>query len=343
MDHLYWHDLEQIVSDAVIDDSYADADTPGKQTRYLRELARANAELRGLSAGRNADYGLPRMGEAYALWYHMRRVANLYQILSGFEEDLVRSSPSGQWRILDVGSGTGAGSMAFAVWMFTRGFSLGRHVQTRVLCVEPENPMLEMADFILRRTAERTRCELPLLRMRKDERTLNAAARLPAVEVFEVVLFSTTFDYLDDPAQRESEIASVRTVLDRVIEDGLAFFLVPRVEAKRTLMAEIAAALVSSGGWKRMSRATDVPRTWPDDGDVQTVIRDARTHFHREGERLGLRPPVFPPLREDALGPTYRNDVEAWVFRRESKDALGRKFRWGDARRYMERKSRQGY
>lgn len=343
MGPLTWHDLEQIVADSVIRDSYADADTPGKQVRYLRELARANDALRGLSAGRNVDYGLRRMGEAYALWYHMRRVANLYQILSGFEEDLVRSSPSGQWRILDVGSGTGAGSMAFAVWMYTRGFSLGRNVQTRVLCIEPEDSMLEMADFILRRTAERTRCVLPLMRMRRDERTLTAAARLPGIEVFEVVLFSTTFDYMDDPAQRQAEIAGVRTVLDRVLPDGLAFFLVPRVEAKRTLMGEIAADLVSSGAWKRLSRAPDVPRTWPDDGDMQQVVARTRSFLHGEGARLGLGDAVFAPRREDALPPTYRHDVEAWVFRRETDDFLGRKFRWGDARRYMERRIRRGY
>ena len=36
---------------------------------FHQELARASQELLKLSRGENCNYGLPRMGEAYALWY----------------------------------------------------------------------------------------------------------------------------------------------------------------------------------------------------------------------------------------------------------------------------------
>ncbi|HEX6370964.1 MAG TPA: class I SAM-dependent methyltransferase [Longimicrobium sp.] len=327
METLSWIDLEEIVAQAVVNDSYADCNGPEAQRTFLRSLDQANEELFRLSRSENPDYGLPKMGEAYALWYHMRRVANVYAILSAFEEDLFRSSPSGQWRVLDVGAGTGAVSMALACWMYSRRLALADRVQTRVLCLEPEDPMVEVADFILRRVSARTGCRLPLLRRLKNLHFLEEAGAIPRGEVFELVIFSTTFDFVSDDAGRRSVIADVQAVLDRLLPDGLAIFLAPRVPQKSMFMEELSAVLKATKRWTRL-RSGEVPdRDWPADGTPQARIAAAREYLRGESRRLGMEPAILSPSAANPY-PKYRNDVEFRVFRREVEgDELGRRFR----------------
>lgn len=327
-----WADLESLVAEALIGDSYGDFETDGTRLRYLRELKAANEQLLRLSAGLDVDYSLPRIGEAYALWYHMRRVANVFEAFSCFEEDLLRSSPSGQWRVIDIGAGTGAGSMALAAWMCFRGFSTARSVQTRVVAIEREGAMLEAADFILRRVARALGTELPLLRFPKGVRRLADAVHLPAYEVYEVALFSTTFDHLPPGAQRNEAIGAILAVLDRLLPHGLAFFLVPETESKLSFFRELQEALRSRGGWTRLRKTEPASPPVPAAGTVQQVIADARSFFHHEGARLGLSSAIFPPQREREHPPVYRNDVTVAVFRKDEKDPW-----WRDVRRKLAR------
>lgn len=327
METLSWMDLEEIVAQAVLNDSFADCDGPDAQRTFLRLLDKANEELYRLSRNENPDYGLPKMGEAYALWYHMRRVANVYAILSAFEEDLFRSSPSGQWRVLDVGAGTGAVSMALACWMYSRCLPLADRVQTRVLCLEPEDPMVEVADFILRRISARTGCRLPLLRRLKNLHFLGEATAIPKGEAFELVVFSTTFDFVSDDTRKRDVIADVEAVLDLLLPDGLAIFLAPRVPQKSLFLEELSAALKATKRWTRLRSGEVLDRDWPADGTPQAGIAAARDYLRGESRRLGMQPAILSPSAGNPA-PKYRNDVEFRVFRREVEgDALGRRFR----------------
>ena len=332
-----WTDLESLVAEALIEDSYGDFDSDVVRRRYLHELKVANEQLLRLSAGLDVDYSLPRIGEAYALWYHMRRVANVFEAFSWFEEDLLRLSPSGQWRVIDIGAGTGAGSMALAAWMHSRSFSTARKAQTRVVTIEREGAMLEAADFILRRVARTLGNELPLLGLPKNVRRLSDVVHLPAYEVYEVALFSTTFDHLTAGALRDEAIGGILAVLERLLPDGLAFFLVPETETKLSFFREVQESLRERGGWTRLRKDMPAGLQVPAPGTVQQEIAKARSYFHRQGLQLGLPSGIFPPQREREYPPVYRNDVTVAVFRKDDTDALSRNIRRRLARQVMSR------
>ena len=62
--------MEELVARAVRA-RYAVLSSRPAQAAFLQGLGKAQAELEGLADQENVDYSLPRMGEAYALKYHM--------------------------------------------------------------------------------------------------------------------------------------------------------------------------------------------------------------------------------------------------------------------------------
>lgn len=215
--------LETVVADAVWTNRN-EAEQQKCLPSFHQELACASQELLKLSRGENCDYSLPRMGEAYALWYHMRRVSQIYEALEKFPRVATPLTWDNRppWRVLDVGAGTGAGAMAVSRWVSDVHGSAAVD-RTMVDCLEPAAPMVSMGNKILTQMAD---AGLPVANTRWLNAGLGDDADFAGAG-YHLVLFSTTFDYLEDGTW-EGEIPKIVDFLDRcLIAGGSVIFLAP--------------------------------------------------------------------------------------------------------------------
>ena len=108
--NLVWQDLEELLVNT-IDSEYEKLDEQAKR-QYCLDLKVAHEEMKKLASsnGSTATYGLPRIGEAYALWHHMTRTENVCQSMWYVAKELnsghKKYNLGTRMRILDVGSGT---------------------------------------------------------------------------------------------------------------------------------------------------------------------------------------------------------------------------------------------
>ncbi len=103
-----WVEMEEVVAEAVLAERNR-AEEHGELGAFFTDLKEASSDLFKLGGRENVDYSLARMGEAYALWYHMRRAANAYDALRSFADCLKPAFWQKTWRVLDTGSGTRGG------------------------------------------------------------------------------------------------------------------------------------------------------------------------------------------------------------------------------------------
>lgn len=217
------HQLETIVADAV----WAERDHAEQQgvlQQFHEELHAASEELKKLSRGENVDYDLPRMGEAYALWYHMRRVSQMYEVLEKFPQiatSLERGWAS-PWRVLDVGAGTGAGMMGLSAWVSQ---TLPPDALHRVSfdCLEPSRQMISAGENII---GKMQKVGITIAQTRWLQGGIGATGD-HALDKYDLMLCSTTFDYLEDSAWDPNIDEIKRFLASHLKPGGCVVFLVP--------------------------------------------------------------------------------------------------------------------
>jgi SAM-dependent methyltransferase len=227
VEHL--RELERLVADSVraVRD---EAERAGELPRFHAELKSAVDSLRGLAEARDCDYDLPFMGEAYALWYHMRRVSQLYNVFDKYSTAFRPLEWDRPWRMLDVGAGTGAGGMALARWILDRKEQdfPGALRRASVTCLEPALPMLVSGQRIAQLAVDH---ELPAVLTDWRHGGVGNDAVL-GDDTFDVILFSTTFDYFDEADKATEQDRVVDFVRARLAPRGSILFLVPNAGYK---------------------------------------------------------------------------------------------------------------
>ena len=219
--NLNWNDLENIVA-ASVKELYNQLDDTTKIS-FLTDLQKASDELWKLSKGFNVDYDLRRMGEAYALYYHMRNAERIYIALDQITQKL--SLPS-QMKILDIGSGTCSGAMAVLFWMYQKHWGRLENAKLDFALVEKASPMREVANYILdvlRSHLNLTENEFIWNHRIND---LLSASRLPSDRKFDLIRFAYTFWY-QDHTQWDNPKRYVLNIAKHLNPGGIILFLTP--------------------------------------------------------------------------------------------------------------------
>lgn len=186
--------LETVVADTVWAERNL-AEQQGTLTLFHKELRDASEELKKLSRGGNVNYDLPRVGEAYALWYHMRRVSQIYEALEKFPQVAtpLEKGWADTWSVLDIGAGTGAGAMGLSAWI-SQALPAGCLQRITVDCLEPSRQMISAGENIV---AQMQQSGLPIGQTRWLQGGIGGAADY-APDRYHLILCSTTFDYLEE-------------------------------------------------------------------------------------------------------------------------------------------------
>ena len=293
--------LESVVADSVYGEFVELAE---EDKKHFCEHLRQN-ELRRLSSY-NKLYG----GETYALWFHMMRTDNIciamqkaHQI-HPFSENL---------RVLDVGSGTGAGVMAVAYWM-EKTFETAAH-ELYVACIEPAEPMRKTANSILNTFVGRyylieaqgrgLKWTLP-----RKNRDLRRCAIASATHSFDLVLFCHTFGVQSENERNTTKAQVVQLVQNQLKASGAILFLTPHVPtAKIELMEDIKEGLIKAGFSHYAIDNLPSRTRWVHNGTTnrQQIIIDIRHQINQDAvSDLNLVPPF---KEEDA-----RNDLPYYSF-----------------------------
>ncbi|HEY7768120.1 MAG TPA: hypothetical protein VIB55_08060 [Longimicrobium sp.] len=254
----------------------------GTLTPFHQELRDASEELKKLSRGVNVDYDLPRMGEAYALWYHMRRVSQMYEALEKFPQVAtpLEKGWADPWRVLDVGAGTGAGAMGLSAWT-SQAFPPGFVQRITVDCLEPSRHMISAGENIM---AQMHQSGLPIAQTRWLQGGIGAAADY-ATDGYHLILCSTTFDYLEE-RDWDGKIGEIMDFFnERLRPGGCVVFLAPNRgfdEGQQGPKVRFVEELISAAGLKSYN--------WSDVASykgVQTEVLEMRTRLTRDAIQAG--------------------------------------------------------
>ncbi|HEX2079705.1 MAG TPA: class I SAM-dependent methyltransferase [Longimicrobium sp.] len=309
--------MERVVSEVVLD-SCRSAEQAGRLAEFYTNLRIAADELYNLGARENVDYGLERIGEAYALWYHMRRVASVYQALETLREDLKRALwDDREWRVLDVGSGTCAAAMAIMRWLADNEEGADLVSTCSVLAIEPSHSMRRIGDGIVARFGTAIGREFD--RYDVLPHTLQEAP-IDGERKFDLIIFSTTFDFLTGRAREEMMKSVVRLVEQHLAVWGTVLFIVPvggpDENSKWDFVQELGDRVrtVPQVSWCTVGDLVELPAE-----GVQQALENVRGAFNRGAAALG-QPPVFPTgagVPGDERKPRYLADVRPRALRRK--------------------------
>ena len=278
--------LEKVVAESVRA-AQAEAVRNGNARRFFSSLKAAVDSLRKLSEGRDCDYDSPFMGEAYALWYHMRRVSQLYCAFEKFETAFRPLQwESREWRMLDVGAGTGAGAMALTRWVLDHmepDFP-GALDRAGITCLEPALPMLATGERITRIAAERIP---PIVTTDWIMGGIGDSAVLEQ-DRFDMILFSTTFDYFDEAEFEDEQHRILDFINDHLRPGGAVLFLVPRrgykdgVEGPKVRFVKDLLKLLGEDGFRKYGN-----RPGPDSYvGTQEIVLQLRCDLFEEARRI---------------------------------------------------------
>lgn len=256
------------------------------------------------SAPAHVNYNMPRMGEAYALWYHMLRVENIYMALArAYGDDL----PSGRVRMLDLGSGTGAGAMALGHLVGQRSWAEGEGTVVSVSCVEGAAPMRGMANRILRHFRNTLGVSEQLFDWNHEIARIQEAAKLPSARKFDLILFSYTFWVMSGTMADAFRTLSVR-IAHHLAPGGLVCFLTPWKPPQKRKFIDGICEQLGERGFQRLDVEPE-EEDFPSGRRRPHPIMNARNFYNQECRRLGL-PPIFKGV------PYYSFDCQCDVFTR---------------------------
>jgi SAM-dependent methyltransferase len=308
-----WRDLERVVADAALQ-PYQELRSDAEREDFLRALYVGNKEFDALNratepeaAPDNVRYWQRNVGVAYALWYHMLRTENIYLALEAACRE--RALPRAV-RMLDVGSGTGAGAMAMAYLLRAE----GRPLNASVSCVERYDEMRAMADRILGGTRAALGIGEERFRWNHAVRDLLEASELPESDTFEVVLFSHTF-WVQAPDVAERTRARTFAIARHLAPNGLLCFLTPRKPPQKTKFIDSICEQLAERGFQRLE-VEPGEEDFPSDRCRPHPIMNARNFYNQERRRLGL-PSFFRGVSYYFRGvPYYSFDCQCDVFTR---------------------------
>lgn len=275
--------LETVVADTVWAERNH-AEQQGSLAQFHQELQAASEELKKLSRGENVSYDLPRMGEAYALWYHMRRVSQIYEALEKFPQVAapLKKGWADPWRVLDIGAGTGAGVMAMSHWAndLDGADAVGRTV---VDCLEPAAPMRTLGSAVVTQMAETGE---PVVEARWLNAGLDDDADFDAAG-YHLILCSTTFDYLEEGTWDRDIREIVSFLHARLKPGGCVVFLAPNrgydaKSKKQGPKVRFVKKLISEASFKAYVKRDVVAHTGP-----QTQIEAMRTQLCQDARQTG--------------------------------------------------------
>lgn len=262
-----WTDLEVIVADTVLK-RYSSLRSDERRRDFCEDIGLAYSQLcktlrlkdksyeynaSRVSSDREnnkADYSMARIGEAYALQYHLHNADNIYTALSQIRLNPVLPANT---RILDVGSGTGSGAMAIAYWIAKNCSNLPDSVS--IEGVEPAKPMRAVASILLndfykslKKTLDPASQTFPFQWQHSTATSLDNCVQLPEEVVYDLALFSHTF-HLHEPDERKQQVVEVAK---RVKPGGVIAFLIPNILDKKHFINVLGMRLERQGNMKML-------------------------------------------------------------------------------------------
>ena len=250
-----WDDLEKVVADSVYAHfaSLDQTETENDQTereKFCRDVKRAHSQLL-------KTYDLPRIGEAYALWHHMMRANEICVALDIAKMFGPLKYHVGEFRVADIGSGTGAGVMAIVHW-FVKTYP-NRQVNLRIDRVEPSRQMRDTASYILKAYRQKLEDSFaenvrPVISAPHDPATISLSQYASTVNnKLDLCLFCHTFSTADYANRDRISDEIMLIANEQLNSSGTLTFLLPDVSpdhdfyAKVMLMDFIAERLLKAG------------------------------------------------------------------------------------------------
>ncbi len=283
-----WNDYESIIA-SELRDRYEKTKGDLQKADFLAGIQAAKTELLNLNSGGRADYCLPFMGEAYAIYYHMQRADNILTALSRISR--THALPS-DLKVLDVGSGTGSGATAICAFLSEEATPLRRTVT--VYGVEKAEPMSKMAASLLRHLQRLVKTNSIGLIYYQVSSTQVAVSRLED-GIFDLILFSYTFD-IYSPEDRHKVMQRVLELIRKLRHDGIVVLITPKpnpakaVAVKADFISELIHFLKASG---MESKAIPIRRGLISGQEKRpAILRSVCEFFNDECQRLGL-PPTY--------------------------------------------------
>lgn len=189
-------------------------------SKYLLRLRTANEELHKLASSDAVDYGLPQIGDAYALKFHLMRADNL---LIALEAASKKGAFSEHAHVMDIGSGTGSTSWALAAWAGAR----------------PARSYFEIASVEASREMTRTAAVLWAGLRRLGGRIGSASVCTSNDgQACDVLIANHLFSIPGDSEDARTQIRSFGQHACRVKKGGTAIILTPNVDEKIELTQE---------------------------------------------------------------------------------------------------------
>ncbi len=279
-----WKDFETIIA-TELRRKYEDTPNELQKADFLNRIRQAKEEMLKLKRGENIDYSIPYMGEAYAIYYHMQRVDNLYLALSEINKTHQLTDTE---KVLDIGSGTGSGSTAVCYWVNQNKESTSSRT-VEVYAVERAEPMSKMAGSLMRNLRQGvSKNRLNFLHYPLSD-TQIAIDRLRN-GIFDLILFSYTFDVYD--AEKYSEVmARVLRLTRKLHQNGVALFLTPNPSAVSSAKVEFTQKLIDFLKSKGMVTLPISIRRGQHSCPLKRppILKDLCEFLNSECERLGLQ------------------------------------------------------
>lgn len=206
------------------------------QTRFKQ----AYGPLRNLDV--NLNYSLPLTGEAYALKYHLARMDSLCVALDkvNAKHPILTSQAN---RVLDVGGGTGASTMAVLRWL-----NLNPRQAVVHLC-EPSQPMREVADDLVPDFAR----QLGNQQVKFHDLDLNAIAQhcQTSNSNFDLIIFCYTF-WIQEENEWPQTMKWVQQVARSLEDDGVLLFLSPKNPSAKVDFMRALSLHLGDQGWTKL-------------------------------------------------------------------------------------------
>lgn len=210
----------------------------------------------------DANYNLSFAGLAYTFKFHLSRADQVATALK-FTHEQKNFIPSQKLRILDVGSGTGAGMMGLMLW-WTLTQNAALPVDTRIYCTEPSEEMRNIHTTLVPAFQEflklKAGVESPTPHILRNDLIECAAycEKYAHKKVFDLVLFSHTF-WIQDRNNWNQTLSAIKHIVKLTKETGVVIFITPNIPSKKRDFVDFAKAQLIAEGMQNIP--VDILRT----------------------------------------------------------------------------------